>query len=77
MACLVSFVFSLALLLPCSCLAIGSRQIGLGISETENIGDEAGELGENLSLANLEGAGHNFRTAAVSLFASRQIEPAM
>lgn len=31
------------------------RQIGLGISETEHIGDEEGEMGENLQMANLGG----------------------
>ncbi|CAB1113149.1 unnamed protein product [Ectocarpus sp. CCAP 1310/34] len=30
-------------------------QIGLGISETEHIGDEEGEMGENLQMANLGG----------------------
>lgn len=50
------------------CLALWSRQIGLGISETENIGDDPDEMGENLSLANLEGAGHDLRTRLLFLF---------
>lgn len=33
------------------------KQIGLGISETEDIGDEPGEMGEELQAANLGGVG--------------------
>ena len=29
--------------------------MGLGISETENIGDDPGEMGDNLETANFEG----------------------
>lgn len=37
------------------CISGVLAQIGLGISETEHIGDDEGEMGENLQMVNLEG----------------------